>query len=505
MRRGLLLLLLLAAAALLAAPGAGATPTTDGVSTSGSTTVGVNKKTHIQTIIMQDENTLRSSRPSWKRGEDKTEERSKAHHRRMHEHHSAVERARNKEDVEKAEVQRRAQLAFHRQQMEARGKQIAEERDKVRGALAARHKAVEAETKEARMKVTLKRREAALRRRQESAKETRAKRDARFARAEERKAKREDEEERKSSAVRVARGYRAYGRGFQAPVVLRFGTLCKVHGLLRGAAGLAAVLGRQCRAPEGRLVFSATQSDRHVRVDVLPDGRVYWIPRTNGARRVRFLSLDGIAFDTVHRGRPRPALGAGWASYGREFRPAQVSKHGGVCVLSMMLRGTRWRGALARLPAACRPLDGHLVTVANNHERASRVDLRADGSVVVAGGGRNHGWVSVQAVYTPTGGNWLTLGAGWNHLGRGYRPCMWARRGPLCVLSGLARPPPAWTNPVARLPASCRPRAVTVFPGMASRGAFCRVDVHPSGVVSWHNCAHASGFLTLSGIAFVAV
>ena len=86
-----------------------------------------------------------------------------------------------------------------------------------------------------------------------------------------------------------------YGEGYRGASILKSGKICVLSGLIKNVRpwrGHVTILPKACR-PSRRLVFGVNVHMRNARVDVLPDGRVFYI--TN-RERWNWLSLSGLAF-----------------------------------------------------------------------------------------------------------------------------------------------------------------------------------------------------------------
>ena len=109
-------------------------------------------------------------------------------------------------------------------------------------------------------------------------------------------------------------GWVPYGGSWEAPSYTLVDGECLVQGFIRGGSwGHIATLPAGCR-PYKRLIFNLNNHQYTSRVDVLRDGRVYWV---GGGRSHGWLSLTGISFVAV----PTNAvtLAQQWQPYGYEY------------------------------------------------------------------------------------------------------------------------------------------------------------------------------------------
>lgn len=98
-------------------------------------------------------------------------------------------------------------------------------------------------------------------------------------------------------ALELARGWGAYGKGYAGPAASKTGKTVVVSGLVRHAKSWSphiATLPADMRPPQ-ILVFSANNHDGQTRLNVLPDGRIFY---AGGQRKHGWISLTGITFAT---------------------------------------------------------------------------------------------------------------------------------------------------------------------------------------------------------------
>jgi hypothetical protein len=227
---------------------------------------------------------------------------------------------------------------------------------------------------------------------------------------------------------------------------------------------------------------------------VLQDGRVFHIAGGGG----HWLSLSGIVF-AVDDNAGRLTLQNNWLNYGHGYRPTQLARTRGMCVLSGLIRNGAWSN-LAAASDDCR-IDQRVIFSANNHENIARVDVFGN-QIAWVGGYQNHGWVSFDgAIWSPQTGNQLSLHNNWQNYGHGYRPASFTTHGKVCIVSGLIKSG-HWQHHVTTLPENCRPSARLIF-GTNVHTSSARVDVLPDGQVHFITNKQQWEWLSLDGIAFV--
>jgi hypothetical protein len=194
-------------------------------------------------------------------------------------------------------------------------------------------------------------------------------------------------------SVALRNGWKAYGGSYGSPSYTKTGSVCEVEGLIRGSRWGAAMvqLPSNCR-PKKRLIFNLNNHRKTARVDVLKNGQVKWVA---GGRSHGWISLGGIMF-SAHGG-IRLSTSNGWKSYGGSYGKVAVDKTGVLCLVSGLLKGTKWGKTMATLPKECRP-KSRLIFNMNNHQRTARVDVLKNGQIVWVAGGRSHSWVSVTGI-----------------------------------------------------------------------------------------------------------
>lgn len=186
--------------------------------------------------------------------------------------------------------------------------------------------------------------------------------------------------------------------GYAPAGAVRDGGAVMLNGVLRaGPQTLVATLPTSAR-PDRRLIFNAAV-DGPGRLDVLPDGRVYWVYRAAGRT---MLSLQNVLYETKQG--QKLALARGWRAYGQSYREPSVSRVGDRVVVSgvaAILPGGAWNH-IATLPAGACPKEKLIFSV-NNHDQAARVDVWPDCRILWVSGGHLHGWLSLDGIAFLTG------------------------------------------------------------------------------------------------------
>lgn len=290
-------------------------------------------------------------------------------------------------------------------------------------------------------------------------------------------------------------GFRNYHHTYTQAHVRSDGNLVFLGGVVtrpRWGSGLIATLPPNYRPGEGRLVFTICKG-KEARVDVLPDGRVYYI--TGGS--AWWTSLNGISFNKNRQYGLR--LFNGWIPYTYGYRRVTTSTERGLCMISGLIRNGRW-SHMARVHRGCWP-DRRLIFNGDNHSRVSRLDVLPNGYIVYTGGYRNHGWVSFDGMAWTTRGNTnLRLYNGWSPYGGSYRHPSYKRVGKICVVSGLIRSA-SWKHFITTLPSNCRPHRRLIFQTNIHHRA-ARIDVLPDGRMYWINHKTYT-WLSLDGVKFL--
>jgi hypothetical protein len=296
-------------------------------------------------------------------------------------------------------------------------------------------------------------------------------------------------------------GWTPFGPGHASATATKAGTVVYVSGLIKNSSkawGHLATLPIGFR-PSSHLVFNVSGGQSSARVDVLPDGRIMWVA---GGRDYGWLTLAGITF-SVGSGATVP-LARGWTNFGEGYSPAFSHKLGDFVLLTGLVRtdGRSW-GEIARLPAGLAP-EKQLVFQANNQNRGARVDVLPDGRVVWVAGGRESPFLSLSGlIYYVGGGQPLALAKEWTNFGAPYRAASFAKSGNVVHLSGLIKTSGKAWGKIATLPPGFRPPDRLIF-NVDTHGQSSRIDVLPDGQVIWICGKTSSGWMSLSGIHFVA-
>ena len=147
-------------------------------------------------------------------------------------------------------------------------------------------------------------------------------------------------------SVALRNGWKAYGGSYGTPTYTKTGSVCEVEGLIKGIKWGATMvqLPSNCR-PKKRLIFNLNNHKKTARVDVLRNGQVRWI---RGGKDHGWISLGGIVFSTA-RGVALRTIN-GWRSYGGAYGKLTVEKTATLCLVSGLLKGSRWGRPMAKLP-----------------------------------------------------------------------------------------------------------------------------------------------------------
>jgi hypothetical protein len=302
----------------------------------------------------------------------------------------------------------------------------------------------------------------------------------------------------KNTAPTLHNNWKGYGGEWGSPTVTIKSGLCLVGGLIKGGTwGHIATLPSQCR-PDKRLIFNLNNHQYTSRVDVQTNGRVDWV---TGGRSHGWISLSGITFPLYSDGRSTLTLSNGWQAYGHSYGSPSVNvKKDGICLVNGLVRSGSW-GHIATLPSNCRP-SKRLIFNLNNHAKTARVDVETSGRVSWAGGGKDHAWISLTGIAFPTGNAGqasLTLTNGWQAYGHSYgSPTVTVRSG-ICFVEGLIKHG-GWGH-LATLPANCRPSNRLMF-NLNNHQYTSRVDVHHTGLLTWHAGGKSHSWISLTGITF---
>ena len=95
----------------------------------------------------------------------------------------------------------------------------------------------------------------------------------------------------------------------------------------------------------------------------------------------------------------------------------------------------------------------------------------------------------------------LNLTGSWKHYGGAFGNATMTVANGICVVDGLIKHS-GWNSSLAQLPTNCRPTKRLVF-NLNNHAKICRVDVFPSGAVTWMSGGKDHAWISLSGISFV--
>ena len=295
---------------------------------------------------------------------------------------------------------------------------------------------------------------------------------------------------KKGKPLPLVNGWKPYGDAYGTPTVSKVGNMVTVDGLIKdGKHGHLATLPPGYR-PRGQLTFNANNHAKSARIDVLTNGEIRWFA---GGKDHGWLNLSGITFSVAPNA--EIPLAKGWANYGSGNAPAQAARQGNMVTLSGLIRTKRWNPHLATLPKGLRP-PKRMVFSVNNHAKSARVDVFPDGNIIWAGGGKDHGWISLAGITFKTNEparKWLPHGGG-------YAPPLASKEGDLVTVTGLAKGG-FYSDPVMILPAGMRPPERLTF-NVNNHEKSAQLDVMPSGKVFWIGGGKDGDWISLSGIKF---
>jgi hypothetical protein len=289
-----------------------------------------------------------------------------------------------------------------------------------------------------------------------------------------------------------------------------------------------------CRPVDGRLIFTFNNDLNNLRYDVLQNGEVHYIV---GSTTPTLLSLDGIGFYTHTTSTPLLLLNS-WAPYSSGehggiahggYRVPSFRKEGNLCSLSG-LAGGNGGNLMAFVGHECWPR-GTMIFHANQHQYASLITVNSTGqiffeyrdSVITEGGGRYHGWVSLDGIYwivdsfddpnealsehleyRSTEGEALELKnqfEPYRYEGELFRPPIFTKMESVVILSGATAGPDI-KKLLTVLPANARPAKRLVFDVHGEYTSMMRVDVFADGRVKWVAGAAESSWMSLDSIIY---
>ena len=288
-----------------------------------------------------------------------------------------------------------------------------------------------------------------------------------------------------------------YGRGFAAPKVSKEGSIVTITGLITGGDSDTLLKLPKAALPSERLVFNSTNSNKPIRIDVLPNGLVEWVAggrERSGDRSA--ITLSGISY-SVKDG-TKLALKSGWVPEGDDWGIPRATKSGDIVTLSGSMKGGTY-GLLATLPKGMRPV-GRLIFNTNNHTKSARIDVSQDGNIYWAAGAKDHGWLSLSGItFSTKAGTRVPFANGWKNE-KGYAALTVSRHGDNVIVTGTIRGT-RWDQHVAILPKGFRPPANMLF-SVNNHDNSAVVQVSKNGQIKWLTGTLDHGWMSLSGIKF---
>jgi hypothetical protein len=309
-----------------------------------------------------------------------------------------------------------------------------------------------------------------------------------------------------SSPLTLATSWTNFGEGYRGAMYKKQGEICVVSGEVTLDAdvwGHIATLAEECR-PSGRLIFNLNNRDYTNRVDVLSSGEIRY--EAGVKHPMKDLSLTGLTFSVAAE--PLSLLST-WTNGPSPYLGAEYDLQGALCVVSGLVQTERnfENNPIAILPAECRPPNTLIFNV-NNHESTTRVDVKSDGTIEWAAGGKFHGWLSLSGiVFEVSGGRDLMLepSVGWASHGSPYHSASVIKEGNLCVASGrLDRTGDnARWDAIAIMPAECRPSEILAF-NQNMHDMSTRIELSSDGKLYYGGGSKAESFISLSGMVWEA-
>ena len=211
--------------------------------------------------------------------------------------------------------------------------------------------------------------------------------------------------------------------------------------------------------------------------------------------------MSGIPFPVGKLDHNALSLTNRWAAYGGSYGTPSVTVTGKICIVDGLVKSGGW-GRIAQLPSNCRP-NKRLIFNLNNHAKTARVDVLPSGEITWVAGGKDHSWVSLSGIAFPVGKLdhiALALTNRWSAYGGSYGSPSVTVKGNICIVDGLVKSG-LWGT-IAQLPSNCRPNKRLIF-NLNNHAKTARVDVLPSGQITWVTGGKDHSWISLSGIAFV--
>jgi hypothetical protein len=210
----------------------------------------------------------------------------------------------------------------------------------------------------------------------------------------------------RGTPLALGTGWRDFGPAYHTAhgpaSATRIGDLVVVSGLIEKPAGgikpgdLIATLPEGAR-PAQSLIFNVNGESKTQRVDIAPDGRIYW---TNGGHDYNWVSLDGITFSA--RPGTNLALAPGNARYDASWAGPQVARVGDMVSISGLIRPGNLDQPVAVLPPELRP-SGRMIFNLGSDGNPIRIDIAPNGEVRHAAGTRAIGWLNLSGIAYPLG------------------------------------------------------------------------------------------------------
>lgn len=318
---------------------------------------------------------------------------------------------------------------------------------------------------------------------------------------------------------------------WRRPMVHIEGRLCTLSGMAVGSTrGVVAVLPSRCW-PRERLVFHTNNHLTYLRIDVLPDGRVFMPWQNNHG----WIVFDGIRYVVSEREEAPVSpvipdvpeatsltniqLAGGLVAVGDGSAPPQFWRHGVLCAwqgTATVQNAASLRGVIARLPASCVPsatLQLQLFTDSSiNRDRSTvRFDLTPAGELRyvsgdVVGSMLSFGGIVYAVSSAPSAP--IELQSVLTSYMHGFAAPSYTVVGRLCVLSGTAGVDSGLANDfpsslIAILPTDCRPERALIFSG-SSNDRNLRFNIEANGqIVMIERGSTPSGIVSFANVAFM--
>ena len=273
-----------------------------------------------------------------------------------------------------------------------------------------------------------------------------------------------------------------------------------------------ARLPAECR-PAQRAVFSINHHVSTLRVDVLPDGRLYY---KDGSVRYSWISLDGITFVRSSAEERAAAAAAGIElmpgiqSIGRGVQRVSITRDDDLCVVQGTAKTWKsFRGVVATYPSECAPKYRSIFDAATTQMSTTRIDAYGS-QLIMSGGSSRTGYAVFSGIVFPRKGastKAVPLTAQWMGYGSVYGSANYIKQGHICVLNGLAKnrggrnyiTRQAW---IGTVPAECRPKGGTLTFHVSHHSYSSRVDILTNGRIVWKAGTLRHNWISLSGIQY---